>query len=196
MRSILAACISATGAALNKKNTKIFYSRSIIQKTTKSLTTHSLPSFPFHPLAPVLSFSTRSRPFPHHPLAPVLFFPRAYFRVLSELLLSGSIEMNLAFDAVMPAMLSRADALVVRQGINDAEFIYSVFKLLHRVGTSSASGHACVMRCRDQWKSLRLTFVAYQRKASATAMQPAVYASATATAAPAMGDRHMGFHMS
>lgn len=137
---------------------------------------------------------------------------RAYFRVLSELLLSGSIDMQLAFDAVVPALLQRVEALVVRQGVNDAEFIYSVLKLLHRLGTCSASGHACVMGCRDQWKNLRQTFVAYQRKALASGvgglgpMPAASYSPSTAsssssassflTQAQGMGLGMGGFSMS
>lgn len=131
---------------------------------------------------------------------------RAYFRVLSELLLSGSIDMQLAFDAVVPALLQRAEALVVRQGVNDAEFVYSVLKLLHRLGTCSAAGHACVMGCRDQWKNLRHTFIAYQRKSlasggggappSSSPVAAASYSSSVLAQAQGLGLGTGGFSMS
>jgi len=92
---------------------------------------------------------------------------RPYFRVVSELLLSRAVDVSLAFDAALPTLLSRADALVARQAGNDAEFVYSVCKLLHRVGTASAEGHLCVMRCKEQWAGLRAAFVAHAHSAAA-----------------------------
>jgi len=130
---------------------------------------------------------------------------RSYFRVLSELLLSGSIDILLAFDAVVPTLLQRAEALAVRQGVNDAEFIYSVFKLLHRIGMSSPQGHVCVMSCKDSWCHLRASFLSYQRKIAALGgstigqqqqqqqQQQHVQAQAQASVSHSHDDRHTGF---
>ena len=87
---------------------------------------------------------------------------RPYFRLVSELLLSNAVDTALAFDAALPTLLARAEALVARGccAAFDAEVVYGVFKLLHRVGTASAEGHLCVMRCKSQWAGLRRVFAA------------------------------------
>jgi hypothetical protein len=48
-----------------------------------------------------------------------------------------------------------ADALASRQGQNDAEYVYAVMKLLHRLGTASADGHKNVQRVRDRWRAVK-----------------------------------------
>lgn len=83
---------------------------------------------------------------------------RSYFRAISEIVLGPAVAPALAFEQVIPSLIAKADALAARQGANDAEYIYAVFKLLHRVGASSAAGHASIMRIKDQWKHLRAKF--------------------------------------
>ena len=49
---------------------------------------------------------------------------------------------------------------MLRQGPSDAEAVYSIFKLLHRVGTLSPEGRALVASCKEQWSALRPAFLA------------------------------------
>jgi hypothetical protein len=60
----------------------------------------------------------------------------------------------------------KADVLASRQCVNDAEYIYSVLKLLHRVGTSSEQGHQCVMRLKGAWMNIQKKFHANKRRHS------------------------------
>jgi hypothetical protein len=78
---------------------------------------------------------------------------RPYFRTCSEVLLGEFVDVGV-YESVLHSLLSTADALVSRQCPNDAEFLYAVMKLLHRIGTRSAEGHECVQRL----KLLRYTF--------------------------------------
>ena len=57
----------------------------------------------------------------------------------------------------------QADSLAGRQGPNDADYVFSVLKLLHRVGTSGGKGHGCVMRVKESWKHIHSKFVKHKR---------------------------------
>jgi ubiquitin C-terminal hydrolase len=73
---------------------------------------------------------------------------RPYFRTCSEVLLGDFIDVGV-YESVLHALLSTADAIVSRQCPNDAEFLYAVMKLLHRIGTRSVEGHQCVQRLKS-----------------------------------------------
>jgi len=88
---------------------------------------------------------------------------RYYFRVISEMLMGPTVNIPTVFDSVIPSLVDKADFLSGRQGENDPEYIYALFKLLHRIGTISPGGHSCVMRIKDSWKSIRSKFL-YHRK--------------------------------
>lgn len=88
---------------------------------------------------------------------------RSYFKAVSELLLGPAVNIALAFEHVIPSLIHKAESLCVRQAQNDSEFIYSVLKLLHRLGCSDAKAHACVMRVRDLWRTLPNKFAQNKR---------------------------------
>lgn len=46
-----------------------------------------------------------------------------------------------------------------RHGQNDAELVYAVCKLNHRLGTASAQGHQVVMKAREYWRDISLKYV-------------------------------------
>lgn len=97
---------------------------------------------------------------------------RPFFRILSELLLSQAVDINLPFETVIPQLLQKADFLVCRQYINDSELVYSILKLLHRIGSASKTGHSCVMRIKHLWAPLHAKSEVYKttnkRKAQKT----------------------------
>lgn len=121
--------------------------------------------------------------------------------MLSELLLSRSLDINLAFKATMPTLLARADAVAMRQSgwsQHDSEYLYSVFKLLHRIGTSSRDGHGCVMGCKDQWQYLRRRFLTNRTNSSGQYISvQAAQNQPVAAMAQVAADRQMyGFSLS
>jgi hypothetical protein len=89
---------------------------------------------------------------------------RYYFRVISEMLMGPTVSISTVFDSVIPSLIDKADILAGRQGDNDPEYIYAVFKLLHRIGTISPGGHSCVMRIKDSWKSIRSKFLYHKKQ--------------------------------
>ena len=58
----------------------------------------------------------------------------------------------------------QADFVAGRCGQNDAEFLFAVFKLLHRIGTGSTTGYHCVMKVKDLWRKLRQKFILNKKK--------------------------------
>jgi hypothetical protein len=84
---------------------------------------------------------------------------RPYFRAISELLLGPAVDPALAFDVIIPVLVKKAEVLAVRQYPNDAEYIYSVLKLLNRIGLTTVKGHTCVLRIKDMWKNVHNKFV-------------------------------------
>ena len=83
---------------------------------------------------------------------------RVYFRAVSDILLGPAIDPVLVFDKIIPSLLDKAMMLAERLHGKDPEFIYSVFKLLHRVGTSNESSHACVVSIRNMVRTTRNKF--------------------------------------
>ena len=92
---------------------------------------------------------------------------RYYFRVISEMLMGPTVNIPQVFDSVIPSLVDKADYLSGRQGENDPEYIYAVFKLLHRIGTISHGGHSCIMKIKESWKSIRSKYL-YHRKRDAS----------------------------
>eukprot|EP00981_Chlorochromonas_danica_P000419 scaffold96_cov167-Ochromonas_danica.AAC.26 len=90
-------------------------------------------------------------------------FYRAYFRVLSEILL-GSDDVSI-HQGVINKLANKAFHLSQRNSAGDAEFVYSATKLLHRLGISSASGHASVLKVRDFWKDIGARFTNWRNTA-------------------------------
>jgi hypothetical protein len=91
---------------------------------------------------------------------------RLYFRAVSDILLGPAIDPVLVFDKIVPSLLDKATMLAERLHGKDPEFIYSVFKLLHRVGTSNESSHACVVSIRNMVRTTRTKFSHSVGKAS------------------------------
>ncbi len=83
---------------------------------------------------------------------------RLYFRAVSDVLLGPAIDPVLVFDKIIPSLLDKSVMLAERLHGKDPEFIYSVFKLLHRVGTSNESSHACVVSIRNMVRTARNKF--------------------------------------
>lgn len=90
-------------------------------------------------------------------------FYRAYFRVLSEILL-GSDDVSV-HQGVINKLANKAFHLSQRNSAGDAEFVYSTTKLLHRLGISSASGQASVLKVRDFWKDIGARFTNWRNTA-------------------------------
>jgi ubiquitin C-terminal hydrolase len=103
---------------------------------------------------------------------------RPYFRCVSELLLSRALgsDSSFAFDSVLPALLAKADVLVGRQCPNDADYVYAVMKLLHRLGTSGGDGHRHVLRLRELWKAVKVKAERTQRRAGPIAVGISAFA--------------------
>ena len=80
---------------------------------------------------------------------------KPFFRVVSELLLGGAVDLQVAFDTIMNSFMKRAELSVTRQTKSDAEFVFSFMKLLYRIGISSQAGQNLVIRSRDMWQSIR-----------------------------------------
>ena len=78
--------------------------------------------------------------------------------------MSGVVSKSRVFETILPALVAKADALASRLGPNDAEFIYAVMKLLHRIGTSSTENHASVVRLREQYRSVKTKLDKFKRQ--------------------------------
>ena len=89
---------------------------------------------------------------------------RYYFRVISEMLMGPTVNIPQVFDSVIPSLVDKADYLSGRQGENDPEYIYAVFKLLHRIGTTSHGGHSCIMKIKESWKSTRSKYLYHKKR--------------------------------
>lgn len=94
---------------------------------------------------------------------------RAFFRALSEVLLDTA-DISV-FQSVLNKMTSKSQYLTQRNGMNDAEFVYAVSKLLHRLGTSSAEGNTVVMRVKEAWKDTAARFASLRSSGTGRRMQ-------------------------
>jgi hypothetical protein len=98
---------------------------------------------------------------------------RPYFKVVSDIMLNATLvegnDLNGPVGKLMSKVLVdetlncwwlivnlQAFSLSARPGGSDAELIYAVCKLCHRIGTCSISGHVAVLQMREFWRDIGL----------------------------------------
>jgi hypothetical protein len=111
---------------------------------------------------------------------------RPYFQVLTDLLLSAGDHLAATFETFASSLLQKADLAVNRHQAADADFLYSIFKLFHRIGSASDLGHKIVAKHRELWKKIRMKFSSIKRVGppqAATATTTTAHPTTTAAAA-------------
>lgn len=78
--------------------------------------------------------------------------------MLSELLLTTLLDDISQYAHVLRKLAAKGYTLSSRQLPNDAEFVYAVCKLLHRIGTTGANGYAVVMNVNDYWREIAIRY--------------------------------------
>lgn len=86
---------------------------------------------------------------------------RSYMRVLAELLMTQAVSANgvLFMEQCVPHLLDRAQRLATRQAKNDAEFVYSVSKLMLRFGITSPEAYGAIKSMMPQMQQVRSAFM-------------------------------------
>eukprot|EP01032_Pedospumella_encystans_P008886 gene8886-10504_t len=90
---------------------------------------------------------------------------RPYLRLFSDLLLGPALsDILLHLDALIK-IVTKAQLIANRLAGLDSEFLFSVLRLLHTLGTASPEAHNTVMQLKEQWKNIAPKLAAAKRTA-------------------------------
>lgn len=90
---------------------------------------------------------------------------RPYLRLFSDLLLGPALsDILLHLDALIK-IVTKAQLIANRLAGLDSEFLFSVLRLLHMLGTASPEAHNTVMQLKEQWKNIAPKLAAAKRTA-------------------------------
>jgi len=76
---------------------------------------------------------------------------KPFFSVLSDVLLNDVIDINLAFDGVLTILWKKAESCSLRPSKYEADFVYSLQKLMLGLGTKTAAAHSRVLKAKSLW---------------------------------------------